>query len=108
MKTIKRVLATAALIASMTANANDKDSKNIYVNNDNNVVLVSVLNNNEATYKVFIYNEQGRLIKKSILGSKVSLGRQFDFSNVTRENYLIKIVSNNGASNEYLVNAGVL
>lgn len=108
MKTIKRVLATAVLMVSLTAtaNANNQPTNNVTVNNDNGVVRVSVLNNEQATYKVYVYNEQGEIIHKSFLGSTQSLGQQFDFSNVAKGIYTFKLVTNTGETQSYTVKTG--
>lgn len=106
MKTIKRVLATAALTISLVATANsaNEPKDNVTINQKEGVVRISVLNNEQATYKVYVYNTQGEIIHKSFLGSNRSLGQQFDFSEAPEGTYEFKLVNNSGETASYTVN----
>lgn len=105
MKTIKRTIWMAALMVSMAATANnEKGPKNITVNYDSTTVSVSVLNKQGNTYKVYIYNQDGTMVYNAFLGSKLSLGRQFNFENAPKGTYKIKVVSNEGTAYDYVLN----
>ena len=108
MKSIKRIMATAALMVSLvaTANSGTEPGDNITFNTNKEVVSISVLNNDQATYKVYVYNTQGEMIYKSRLGSDRSLGQQFDFGWAPKGTYQVKVVSSNGKSSVYSVNTG--
>ena len=106
MKTIKRVMATAALMVSLAATANNDATNPISVQEDANMVRVSVLNTNQETFKVFVYNEQGEIIYKSFLGDAASLGQQFDFNNAPQGEYTFKLVTRSGKTFSYSVETG--
>ncbi len=106
MKTIKRTLATVALLVSFMATANNEPNNNVTINQNDGIVSMSVLNKEQATYKVYVYNRQGEIIHKSILGSNISLGQQFDFSNAPMGTYKFKLVSNTGETSSYTVRTG--
>lgn len=105
---IKRVIATAALMVSIAATANNTNNNPtpVSIQEDANMVRVSVLNTANETFKVYIYNEEGEIIYKSYLGDAASLGQQFDFSDAPEGEYTFKLVAKNGKSYSYLVETG--
>lgn len=104
---IKRVILGAALMVSIAATANNTNNTNpISVQEDANMVRVSVLNTANETYKVYVYNGQGEIIYKSFLGDAVSLGQQFDFSEAPKGEYTFKLVTKNGKTYSYSVKTG--
>ena len=110
MKTIKRVAATVALLVSITATANsgNEPKDNVTINQNNGIVNVSVLNKEQVTYKVYVYNQAGEIIHKSFLGSSQSLGQRFDFTDARKGDYEFKIVTTSGETLSYTVHTGVL
>ena len=103
---IKRVITVVALMVSIAAAANNNNPLPVSIQQDAEVVRVSVLNTENATYKVYVYNEQGEIINKSFLGNAVSLGQQFDFSDAPKGEYTFKLIAENGKTYSYSVNTG--
>ena len=104
----KNVIAAVALTVSMAATANNGNptTNPVYIQEDANVVRVSVLNTTLDTFKVYVYNNNGELIHKSFLGDAASIGQQFDFSDAPAGEYTFKLVAKSGKTYSYSVNAG--
>ncbi|NQX78898.1 DUF3244 domain-containing protein [Gilvibacter sp.] len=104
----KNVIATVALMASMaaTANTGNPTTNPVSIQEDSNVVRVSVLNTTLDTYKVYVYNQNGELIHKSYLGDAASIGQQFDFNDAPEGTYTFKLVNASGNTYSYSVKAG--
>ena len=104
MKTMKNVMLAGLFVLTLSAFANNekvttKDG-NVTITQDNETIAVSVLNTQNAHYKLFIYSEEGTLVFKGILGSETSLGKAFDFQTAEQGTYTFKVVSNNGETFE--------
>ncbi|MEZ4779232.1 MAG: hypothetical protein R2786_07585 [Flavobacteriaceae bacterium] len=93
MKTIKNVLFTGLVLFSMVVVANNEK---ITITQENETIAVSVLNTQNATYKLFIYSEDGTLVFKGNLGSNASLGKAFNFQTAQKGTYTFKLVTNAG------------
>lgn len=104
----KNVIAAVALTVSMAATANNGNptTNPVSIQEDANVVRVSVLNTTLDTFKVYVYNNNGELIHKSFLGDAASIGQQFDFSDAPAGEYTFKLVAKSGKTYSYSVNAG--
>ncbi|ARV13137.1 hypothetical protein BTO09_12625 [Gilvibacter sp. SZ-19] len=104
----KNVIAAVALTVSMAATANNENptTNPVSIQEDANVVRVSVLNTTLDTFKVYVYNNNGELIHKSFLGDAASIGQQFDFSDAPAGEYTFKLVAKSGKTYSYSVNAG--
>lgn len=104
----KNVFTAAALMVSVAATANTTNPVEdpVTIQEEANMVSLSVLNTAQKTYKVYVYNEEGEIIYKSILGRATSLGQQFDFSDVPAGEYTFKLITNGGESYSYSVNTG--
>ena len=100
MKTIKNVLLTSLVLISMVAVANNEkvtfNDGNVTISQENETLTVSVLNTQNATYRLFIYSEDGTLVFKSNLGSDASLGKAFNFQTAQKGMYTFKLVTNAG------------
>ncbi len=111
MKTMKKVLAFAILMLGLTAMANsvkvitEKDD-NVTITKVNQLVQVSVLNMEEETYNLAIYNNAGDMVFEDKLGSDLSLGKQFDFNKAPKGEYTFVFTTNNGEELSYSVKAG--
>ena len=84
MKTIKRILMAGTLIATLTATANNEklivgNNSDVTITNSNETVDISILNTQNNTYTLYIYNPNGELVFKQSLGSDTSLGKRFNF-----------------------------
>ena len=93
MKTIKNVLLIGLVFFSMVALANNEK---VTITQENETIAVSVLNTQNATYKLFIYSEDGTMVFKSNLGSNASLGKAFNFQTAQKGTYTFKLVTNAG------------
>lgn len=87
-------------VLSMSAFANNekvttKDG-NVTITQENETIAVSVLNTENATYKLFIYSEDGTLVFKGKLGNNASIGKAFDFQTAQKGIYTFKLVTNVG------------
>ena len=89
-----------------TANNENPTTNPVSIQEDANVVRVSVLNTTLDTFKVYVYNNNGELIHKSFLGDAASIGQQFDFSDAPAGEYTFKLVAKSGKTYSYSVNAG--
>ncbi|MEZ4859367.1 MAG: hypothetical protein R2781_11210 [Flavobacteriaceae bacterium] len=100
MKTMKNVMLASLFVLSMSAFANYEKvttkEGNVTITQENETIAVSVLNTQNATYKLFIYSEDGTLVFKSNLGSEASMGKAFDFQTAQRGTYTFKLVTNAG------------
>lgn len=100
MKTMKNVMLASLFVLSMSAFANNekvttKDG-NVTITQENETIAVSVLNTKNATYKLFIYSEDGTLVFKGKLGSSASIGKAFDFQTAQKGTYTFTLVNNTG------------
>ncbi|MBT8263319.1 MAG: hypothetical protein KJO05_10880 [Bacteroidia bacterium] len=113
MKTIKRILLAGLLVVSVSAYANNE--KIIAVNNgdvtitkeENRQVDVSILNTENYSYTLYIYNPNGELVFKEKLGNEASLGRRFDFNSALKGNYKFTFVTDSGNKTTHIVKAGI-
>lgn len=69
MKTIKRILMAGTLIATLTATANNEklivgNNSDVTITNSNETVDISILNTQNNTYTLYIYNPNGELVFK--------------------------------------------
>lgn len=100
MKTIKNVLLTSLMMISMVALANHEKGSvsegNVTITQEKETLTISVLNTQNATYKLFIYSEDGTMVFKSNLGSEASLGKAFNFQTAQKGIYTFKLVTNAG------------
>lgn len=108
MNKMKRVMATAALMVSLAATANNGNDNEpgVSIQENQNMVRMSILNTNQQTFKVYVYNDLGEIIHKSFLGDAASLGQQFDFSDAPAGEYTFKLVANSGETFSYSVETG--
>ena len=100
MKTMKNVMLASLFVLSVSAFANNekvttKDG-NVTITQENETIAVSVLNTENAAYKLFIYSEDGTLVFKGKLGSNASIGKAFDFQTAQKGIYTFKLVTNAG------------
>lgn len=109
MKTIKNVLAASLLMITMGAFAtNDKVivAENVTITKAQEKVSISVLNTQHEDFTLFIYSASGDLVFKGNLGTEVSLGKSFDFSNAASGLYTFKVVSAKGTSTRKSIKIG--
>lgn len=109
MKTIKNVMLAGLLMIGMAANANERFATkdgNVTITKENEVVNVSILNTQNATYQLIITSEDGAVVYKGWLGNNLSLGKAFDFQTAEEGTYTFKLVSKNGASFEQDIKIG--
>lgn len=111
MKTTKRFLALAVFMIALTAMANSgkvvtNDEGNVTITKVNHRIQVSVLNTNEKTYSLKIYNAGNELVYNEDLGNNNSLGKQFDFNNAPKGNYTFVLSTNGGEDFTQVVKAG--
>jgi flagellar hook assembly protein FlgD len=110
MKTIKRILMAGMLVISLSALANEEKvitSGDVTITQDETRVDVSILNTQENTYTLYIYNPNGELVFKERLGNETSLGKRFDFDSALKGNYKFTFVTGNGERTSYTVRTGL-
>ena len=73
----------------------------------NETVDISILNTQNNTYSLYIYNPNGELVFKQSLGSDTSLGKRFNFEWAHKGDYKFTFVTNQGERSSYLVKTGL-
>ncbi|KAA3622528.1 MAG: hypothetical protein DWP94_08055 [Flavobacterium sp.] len=112
MKTIKRILMAGTLVATLSATANnDKlivgNNSDVTITNSNETVDISILNTQNNTYTLYIYNPNGELVFKQSLGNDASLGKRFNFEWAHKGDYTFTFVTNQGERSSYQVKTGL-
>ena len=98
------------LVVSLSAMANEEKvitSGDVTITQEDRQVDVSILNTQENTYTLYIYNPNGELVFKEQLGSEISLGKRFDFKSALKGNYRFTFVTGNGERTSYTVKTGL-
>jgi hypothetical protein len=111
MKTIKRMLIAGMLTATLTAVANEdkivtSNADNVTITKNDGQVQISILNRNRTTFTLYIYNPNGELVFKDVLGNDTSLGKEFDFSSAIKGKYVFTLVNADGEKTFHTVKAG--
>lgn len=112
MKTIKRILMAGTLVATLTATANNEkliagNNSDVTITNSNETVDISILNTQNNTYTLYIYNPNGELVFKQSLGNDTSLGKRFNFEWAHKGDYKFTFVTNQGERSSYFVKTGL-
>lgn len=108
MKTIKRILIAGLFIISMNTFANtDKvitvSSDDVTITKDGGSVDISILNTQENTYTLYIFNPNGELVFDEKLGNDTSLGKRFDFDWALEGNYIFTLTNDAGERSTHTV-----
>jgi len=111
MKTVKTMITAFMLLTFMANYANDlkviaTNDGDITITEDNELVQVSILNTNNATYTLAVYSEGGELLYKESLGNATSLGKTFDFTSSVVGTYKFKLIDGAGKVSSYKVKTG--
>lgn len=107
---MKRILLAGmfVLCGSVLANVEKEVTVNngevTIIKNDGRIDL-SILNTKNNTYTIHIYNPNGDLVYKDVLGSETSIGRRFDFDWALEGKYIFKLTNSNGERTSYTVNS---
>ena len=111
MKTVKTIITAFMLLTFMANYANDKkvitsSNGEVTIINENELVQVSILNTNNATYTLAVYSEGGELLYKEKLGNAASLVKTFDFKTSEVGTYKFLLKSGEGEITSYKVKTG--
>lgn len=102
---------TLMLVVSLSAMANNgkvtiNDDRDVTITKENRLVQVSILNIENATYNLDIYNPTGELVFEGTLGNEASIGKLFDFKSAIKGEYTFTFTNDAGERFSYMIKTG--